>query len=282
MRRCLQPSTNSPASEELAAKINDAHKLAHLRLGEALLHAIEAGRLLLTAREKTERGGWLAWVRANCEFSPRMAQNYARLAREHEGLLPEDAKRVSHTSIRAALRALSSGSEQEDLKTNGPAVHFSSESDQWNTPKLVLERAVALLGTIDLDPCSNDARTPNVPAAQHYTLQDDGLSREWKGRVFLNPPYGRTIHEWTARLNEGYRTQLVSEALALVPARTDARWFTELRPYPRCFIRGRLKFGDAKNSAPFPSAVFYLGSQTERFADTFGDLGDVYALWLPS
>jgi hypothetical protein len=126
-------------------------------------------------------------------------------------------------SLREALRALSSDPEKDDTEASDSAVHFSSESDQWDTPKLVLERTVTLLGTIDLDPCSNDARTPNVPAEQHYTLKDDGLSREWKGRVFLKPPYGRTISELTGRLNESYRTQSVSEALALVSARTDAR-----------------------------------------------------------
>ena len=269
----------SPFGAEVASKINNEHRLANLRLGEALAHAVEAGKLLLKVRSDVEHGGWLPWVQSHCEFCPRTAQNYIRLAREHLTLPDGDAKRVSHLSIREALRALSPTAGNDETESVGTAVHFSSESDQWNTPKLVLERAVAMLGTIDLDPCSNDARTPNVPAAQHYTLKDDGLSREWKGRVFLNPPYGRTIGEWTGRLNESYRTQSVSEALALVPARTDARWFTELRPYHRCFIRGRLKFGDATNSAPFPSAVFYLGPRAEQFAETFADIGDVYALW---
>ena len=264
---------------EFAARINHEHRLANQRLGESLAHAVEAGKLLLETRKDIEHGHWLAWVRTNCEFSPRMAQNYIRLARYREAQPGGDAKRASHLSLRAALRALSSSSEEEESGEERTAVHFSSESDQWNTPQLLLERAVALLVSIDLDPCSNDASSPNVPAALHYTEQDDGLSREWKGRVFLNPPYGREIHEWTSQLNESYRSGAVSEALALVPARTDARWFTELRPYPRCFIRGRLKFGGAKNSAPFPSAVFYLGPNESRFAETFGDLGDVFTLW---
>ena len=276
-----QPMTASRIEAELAASINNEHRLAHVRLGEALSHAVEAGELLLRVREIVEHGGWLAWVRANCEFSTRMAQNYIRLAREYQALPAEDAKRVSHSSIRRALHALSSESEHNESGADGSAVHFSSESDQWNTPKPILKRALALLGSIDLDPCSNDAGTPNVPARLHYTLQDDGLSKTWKGRVFLNPPYGRTIHEWTRRLDESHRTGDVSEALALVPARTDARWFSGLRGYPRCFIHGRLKFGSATNSAPFPSAIFYLGPNAGLLADSFGDLGDVFALWSP-
>lgn len=155
-----QPMTASRIEAELAASINSEHRLAHVRLCEALSHAVEAGKLLLRVRENVEQGGWLAWVRANCEFSTRMAQNYIRLAREYQALPAEDAKRVSHSSIRRALHALLSESAHNETEADGSAVHFSSESDQWNTPKPILKRALALLGSIDLDPCSNDARTP--------------------------------------------------------------------------------------------------------------------------
>ena len=210
-----------------------------------------------------------------------MAQNYMRLARSHETLDGEDAKRVAHLSVRSALQALSSPRSAVGSVSDRTTVHFSSECDQWNTPKFILDRAVELLGAIDLDPCSNDADHPNVPASRHYTAEDNGLAHEWTGRVFMNPPYGRDIHEWVGRLGENHQRGSVPEALALVPARTDARWFSSLRSYPRCFISGRLKFGDAQNSAPFPSAIFYLGPRVERFGDSFNGLGDVFALWTP-
>jgi DNA N-6-adenine-methyltransferase Dam len=75
----------------------------------------------------------------------------------------------------------------------------------------------------------------------------------------MNPPYGRQITKWVRKAFEEARTnaQLV---VCLLPARTDTRWW-----HAYClkgeilFIRGRLKFGDAKNSAPFPSVLVIFG-----------------------
>ena len=71
----------------------------------------------------------------------------------------------------------------------------------------------------------------------------------------------------------------VCEAVALVPARVDTSWFNRLRDYAVCFIRGRLQFSGHENSAPFPSAVVYLGSRRDAFYGTFSDLGDVWVRW---
>jgi len=89
----------------------------------------------------------------------------------------------------------------------------------------------------------------------HYTKQDDGLKRIWRGRVYLNPPYGREIRSWILKLHDAYQAGSVCEAIALLPARTDTQWFRILRPYPKCFLTGRLKFGEARNSAPFPCTL---------------------------
>jgi hypothetical protein len=122
-------------------------------------------------------------------------------------------------------------------------VVFSSASDRWATPRAVydsLNREFAF----DFDPCPLDGKI-------------DGLSplfADWRGKiVFCNPPYGPGIGWWLDRAI--YEAEL---AVCLLPARTDTRWFHE-RVLPKAseirFIRGRLKFGDAKNSAPFPSMV---------------------------
>lgn len=156
-------------------------------------------------------------------------------------------------------------------------VFYSSASPEWYTPRHIIDCALDVLGTIDLDPCSNSKADPNVPAKTHYTKDDDGLKQTWAGRVYMNPPYGREIGSWVQKLHDAYQTQQISEAIALLPARTDTQWFRTLQPYLKCFIAGRLKFGDAQNSAPFPSVVVYLGDQVDRFADAFQPLGDIYA-----
>lgn len=156
-------------------------------------------------------------------------------------------------------------------------VHYSSATPEWYSPPSVIERTVELLGTIDLDPCSNDKDNPRVPAGQHYTKDDDGLAQTWSGRVYMNPPYGREISDWIEHLVEQYEAGEVLSAVALVPSRTDTEWFHHLRDYPRCFVKGRLSFSDNENPAPFPSMVVYLGRDVEGFVQVFGDMGDVFA-----
>lgn len=171
--------------------------------------------------------------------------------------------------------------QPEPEKPSRTAALMTSESDKWNTPQDILERAVKVLGEIDLDPCSNSLESPNVPARRHYTEAEDGLARPWAGRVYMNPPYGGVIGRWVARLVEYYEASVVPEAIALVPARTDTRWFNLLRDYPLCFVRGRLHFSEADNGATFPSVAVYLGNDIAKFAKAFSDLGDIYVRYKP-
>lgn len=154
-------------------------------------------------------------------------------------------------------------------------IHFSSTNSEWYTPLALIERVVYMLGEIDLDPCSNEGK-PNIPARQHFTYADNGLSHPWYGRLYMNPPYGRAMAQWIVYLCTEYEEGRVIEALCLVPARTDTQWFRRLKKYPRCCLWGRLRFVGAENSAPFPSMVVYLGTHIKRFQQYFGDIGDIY------
>lgn len=155
-------------------------------------------------------------------------------------------------------------------------VHFSSETPEHYTPKEIIDAAISCMGAIDLDPCSNSHTNPNVPAAAHYTRDDDGLAHTWHGSVYMNPPYGREIIDWVEKLATSYEKGDIQEAIALVPARTDTKWWSMLRDYPVCLVQGRLKFGDAENGAPFPSAVFYLGENVSEFYYAFSGIGDIW------
>lgn len=133
---------------------------------------------------------------------------------------------------------------------------FSSATEEWATPKDFFDALDAEFH-FTLDPCSTD---DNAKCAKHYTKEQDGLSQDWTGeRVFCNPPYGREMPRWIAKCAEhGMRGGV---AVMLIPARTDTRAFHEYI-YHKAeirFIRGRLKFGGAKNSAPFPSMVVVFG-----------------------
>lgn len=164
-----------------------------------------------------------------------------------------------------------------NLLPEHPSVHFLSESSDWTTPQIIINKTIELFGKIDLDPCSNPD-FPNVPAKNHFTKQEDGLSKEWYGKVYMNPPYGSEIKNWIIYLCEQFEKENVQEAIALTPSRTDTKWFQRMKTYHRCFIWGRLKFGDKGSSAPFPSMVIYLGKNLKGFIQIFSDIGDIYRL----
>lgn len=173
--------------------------------------------------------------------------------------------------------------EPEPVAKPSPmAVHFSSDTPEHYTPAVIVDAVIDVLGEIDLDPCSNSKDTPNVPALYHYTVEDDGLSLPWVGKVYMNPPYGRSIGEWVNKLTESLDTG-VTEAIALVPARVDTQWWNALtaRYSMVCFISGRLTFIGNEDAAPFPSAVVYLRpdqdkSSALRFYDVFSQFGRIW------
>lgn len=130
-------------------------------------------------------------------------------------------------------------------------VMFSSKTDLWSTPQQFFDMLNEEFH-FTLDPCSTDE---NAKCDKHFTIEQDGIKQSWSGEtVFCNPPYGREMPKWIKKCHdESARATVVM----LIPARTDTKAFhdyiygkAEIR-----FIKGRLKFGDSKNAAPFPSMV---------------------------
>jgi site-specific DNA-methyltransferase (adenine-specific) len=149
---------------------------------------------------------------------------------------------------------------------------FSSVRTGWCTPSWILT-LVEKVGPIGLDPCSN--MESGVRATERWEKSDDGLSREWGGHglVYVNPPYGREIGPWMVKCRDEGRRGV--EIIALVPSRTDTRWFQDcaLTADQILLYRGRLVFEGAPNAAPFPSAVLYWGRDVNRFCDAFAGMG---------
>lgn len=130
-------------------------------------------------------------------------------------------------------------------------VHFSSKQDEWSTPQWLFDALNAEFG-FTLDPCATAA---NAKCERFFTGKEDGLAQNW-GRhvVFMNPPYGRAIARWMRKAYES--VQWGATVVCLIPARTDTRWWHEYAMKGRIrFLRGRLKFGNARHGAPFPSAI---------------------------
>ena len=132
-------------------------------------------------------------------------------------------------------------------------VMFSSKTDTWETPKDFFDKYNAEYG-FQTDVCAlpENAKCPNF-----YTPEQDGLTKNWTGVCWMNPPYGREIKRWVEKAANAANDNRVT-VVCLVPARTDTAWwhdYVEKYAAKIEFVRGRLKFGGHKNSAPFPSAV---------------------------
>ena len=125
---------------------------------------------------------------------------------------------------------------------------FSSTTDMWETPKDLFDKLDEEF-EFQTDVC---AIKQNAKCKRFYTPEQDGLKQVWTGVCWCNPPYGRGIEKWMKKAHESNAT-----VVCLVPARTDTKWFHDfvLGKAEIRFIRGRLKFGNSKNSAPFPSML---------------------------
>ena len=104
-----------------------------------------------------------------------------------------------------------------------------------------------------------------------YTEAEDGLSKSWQGHAsFVNPPYGRGIERWIAKAYKESREEN-TKVVMLIPARTDTKYWHNyvMKADEVYFVKGRLKFGDSENSAPFPSAVVvFEGSNRSQIFGT--------------
>lgn len=149
-----------------------------------------------------------------------------------------------------------------------------------------------MFGLIDTDPCApiDDPLWTGPRVA--YTAEDDGLTKDWCGNVFLNPPYGRVIGDWIDKAIAEVESGRADVVMALVPARPGTQWFQRLAPYPICFLNGRIDFvaGDPLSRRPnhrspaFPSAIAsirrsHYAEHISRFADAFEGIGVVMVPW---
>lgn len=138
-------------------------------------------------------------------------------------------------------------------------VMFSSKTNEWSTPQDFYNQLNKEF-KFDLDPCCTHE---NAKCETHFTELENGLLQNWGGySVFVNPPYGRGIKDWVKKAHDEAKKPN-TKVVMLIPARTDTTYFhqyiynkSEIR-----FIKGRLKFGDSKNSAPFPSMIVVFGKE---------------------
>lgn len=162
-----------------------------------------------------------------------------------------------------------------------PHVSFNSGQNEWYTPPEYIEAARAVMGDIDLDPASSEIANRTVQAKTYYTAQDDGLSYEWRGRIWMNPPYSSEwIGKFTEKLTHHFSSGDVAEAMVFVNNATETGWFQGMLDCASavCFPRQRVKFLDPDGNPGAPlqgQAVLYFGANKEKFKSEFEKFGKV-------
>ena len=165
-------------------------------------------------------------------------------------------------------------------KLKAPHVSNNSGNNEWYTPAEFCDAARGVMGAIDLDPASCKVANKQVKAAKFFTVEQDALSRDWSGRVWLNPPYSQpAISDFAKKLVAEWQSGRIAQAVVLVNNATETAWFQHMLKEVSavCLKSGRIKFLDETGSpanTPLQGQVFlYFGQNTEAFKEEFSQYG---------
>lgn len=158
----------------------------------------------------------------------------------------------------------------------------NSGNNEWYTPADYIALARKVMGGIDTDPATSEIANRTVQAAQIFTAEDNGLTKQWSGRVWCNPPYAQPlIAEFAEAIASKFEAGEIEQACVLVNNGTETGWFQRMLQAASavCFPRSRIRFVDPEGNpsgAPLQGqAVLYLGKEPETFASVFSEKGAV-------
>ena len=161
-------------------------------------------------------------------------------------------------------------------------VHVANNSgeNEWYTPPEYLESARVVMGSIDLDPASSRAANKTVKATKFYSKKDNGLIKDWRGNVWLNPPYAQPL---ISNFSEKLINEIISinQAIVLVNNATETNWLQPLLENSDvvCFLKGRVKFidkdGDPGGAPLQGQVILYFGNRLQSFINEFSKHGVV-------
>lgn len=162
-----------------------------------------------------------------------------------------------------------------------PHVANNSGENEWYTPPEIIEIARSVMGGIDTDPATSEIANQTVGAALIYTAKDDGRTKEWRGSVWMNPPYAQPlVGDFAEAATAKYASGEYEQACILVNNATETRWFCRMLEEASavCFPKARIRFLDPQGNPGAPlqgQAVIYIGRRVSEFVGAFSTIGFV-------
>jgi hypothetical protein len=261
-----------------ALAIGELYRKARASVADSVRYLIEAGQRLLEKKTSLARGEWMPWLEANA------------------ALLNMDISCTPQRLMNAAVK-FGAGAEYDDQRVIeisraiwGHNVRDTQGTgkNEWFTPAEYIPLVRAVLGTIDLDPATHIEAQKIVQATRFFTKEQDGLKQEWRGNVWLNPPYARDfIKQFVRKLLDERSAGHVTAAIMLTHSYTSSSWFqdalavTDAISFPSDRVKFRKLDSDKSGSPTQGQAFFYFGSETDKFLRTFRPLGAA-SRWQPN
>lgn len=190
--------------------------------------------------------------------------------------------------IRSSLDAIVEGGDEpskanlaREIRTR---LNSFSGDNEWYTPARYIDMAREVMGAIDTDPASNPTAQRTVGAATYYTVDDNGLDKDWHGRVWMNPPYSNPdVQQFSEKVIAEYQSGRVTEAIVLTNNSADTGWHRALQDAcaRMCTTTGRIRFESPTrrgNSPAMGQSFFYFGDKPEKFKEVFSAIGNVWRL----
>ena len=167
------------------------------------------------------------------------------------------------------------GNTIDKLPEKKPHVTNNSKDDEWYTPEKYIEAARTVMGTIDLDPASNEFANEFVKAGKYFDESTNGLEQEWFGNIWLNPPYSTAL---IPKFANKITSSRFNQAIVLVNNATETAWFRKMvdKASAIVFTTGRIKFRkrDGTHGTPLQGpAIMYFGTKPYMFLNVFKQFG---------
>ena len=266
---------------------------------EASLMEMTAERAVFRASEEEGPAKGGRGNKADRDIDPNLLKEirkaHRRVHTTHFNRLVKQAREAGEPLTRKAIRLAGLDTRWGPHPDESPEAPRRPGLSDYITPRHIVDRARRTMGGIDLDPASTLTANEFVRAKRYFTERQNGLTRRWSGRVWLNPPYSRgELSKFVDRLLEYLEKGAVTQACLLVNNGTDTAWFRSAADAALavCLLYGRIHFlradGTPTDGAPrfYGQAVMYFHTDPDpdalqRFAGEFVDYGRVYVPVFP-